>query len=307
MSVPIVGAAPVSPTDSQPGLQVKFVGVMRGEFLKVARLFWGMLAILTVAFIVGFLLGGSSPDAKANLQTAPLLFLYNAVESNMVVFRIFSGIFLIVFASFTIGREYQYGTIRILVARGVGRVQLLLAKLAMLGVVAVALLLAFTALTALLTCAQMSVLVGNLDALSALTPAFWPNIGIDLLATFISMGATILMAVAMNALARSLAVGMALSLMWFPADNVATLIMKTLERITQSSFWSNASSYFLGPLLNRLPTILLPADARSGFESFGSGQLVSVSVAHALWVIGAYALAFAALAFISTWKRDVTE
>lgn len=292
--------------NSQPSLHASFLGIMCGEFLKIARLFWLMLIILMVAFVVGFLLGASSQNVK-DLQNTPLHFLYNSLESNLVVFRIFAGIFLLVLTSFTIGREYQYGTIRILLARGAGRVQLLLAKLTMLALIALALLAVFTLFTALLTCIQMFALVGNLNGLNALTSAFWPNLGIDLLTVMLSMGATILLAAAMNALGRSLTFGLSASLVWFPIDNISTLVLNTLARVTHNDFWNSATTYLLGPLLNRLPTMLLPADARSGFESFGSGPLFSVSGSHALWVIGVYSLVFFGLALISTWKRDVKE
>ncbi|GAC1393571.1 MAG: hypothetical protein NVSMB38_22160 [Ktedonobacteraceae bacterium] len=63
-----------------------------------------------------------------------------------------------------------------------------------------ALLVAFFLLTAVLTCIFTVATVGNLNALSALTPAFWSNTGICLLAVVMSMGITILLAVAMNAL-----------------------------------------------------------------------------------------------------------
>jgi ABC-2 type transport system permease protein len=305
MSVPITVTTP-APV-SLPAPRASFPGIMRGEFLKIARLFRWMLALLTAAFVVAFLLGSSAPDLKTDLQRTPLHFLYNSMESNLVYFRILGGIFLLVLTSFTIGREYQYGTIRILLARGVGRVQLLLAKLAVLAVIALALLALFTLLTALLTGILMLALVGNLNALSALTPAFWPNLGIDLLTVFISMGATILMAAAMNALGRSLTFGLSASLIWFPVDNIGTLIMNTLSRLTHSDFWSNVTAYFLGPLLNRLPDYLLPADAQTGFQSFGARPQVPVSSSHALWVIGAYSLVFFVLALVPTWKRDVKE
>lgn len=305
MSTHIVVTTPES--ISQPALHASFLGIMRGEFLKIARLFWLMLIILTVAFVVGFLLGASQPTLKTDLQQTPLHFLYYSLESNLVVFRIFSGIFLLVLTSFIIGREYQYGTIRILLARGAGRVQLLLAKLAMLALIALALLVMFTLLTALLTCMQMLVLVGNLHALNALTSAFWSNSGIDLLTVLISMGATILLAAAMNALGRSLTFGLSASLIWFPIDNTGSLIMNALAQVTHNDFWRNVTTYLLGPLLNRLPTMLLPADARSGFESFGAGPLFSVNSSHALWVIAAYALVFAIAALVPTWKRDVKE
>lgn len=291
----------------QPTMHASFLGIMRGEFLKIARHFWLMLALLTAGFVVAFLLGANSPTAKTDLQHTPLNFLYTSMESNLVVFRIFGGIFLLVLTSLTIGREYQYGTIRILLARGVGRVQLLLAKLAMLALIALALLVGFTLFTALLTCIQMLALVGNLNALTAITPTFWSNMGIDWLAIIISMGATILLAAAMNELGRSLTFGLSVSLIWFPIDNIGILIMNTLARVTHSDFWLNATAYFLGPLLNRLPDWLLPASGQSGFQSFGTRPAVPVSSAHALWVIGVYSLVFLVLAIIPTWKRDVKE
>ncbi len=305
MSTHIVVTTPAS--ISQPTLHASFLGIMRGEFLKIARLFWLMLVLLTVVFVVGFLLGASQPTLKTDLQHTPIHFLYYSLESNLVVFRIFSGIFLLVLASFTIGREYQYGTIRILLARGAGRVQLLLAKLAMLALIALALLVVFTLFTALLTSIQMLIFVGNLNALNALTSTFWSNIGLDLLTVMISMGATILLAAAMNALGRSLTFGLSASLIWFPIDNIGSLIMNALTQITHNDFWRNVTTYLLGPLLNRLPDMLLPADARSGFESFGSGPLFSVSGSHALWVITVYSLVFFGFALVSTWKRDVKE
>ena len=97
----------------------------------------------------------------------------------------------------------------------------------------------------------------------------------------------------MNALVRSLTFGLSVS-----------LILNTLAQVTHSDFWLNSTAYFLGPLLNRLPDLLLPTEAQSGFQFFGVRPLVSVSGSHALWVIGAYSLIFFVLALRTTWKRD---
>ena len=292
---------------AQPVTRASFTGMMRGEFLKIARLFWLMLIILTILFAGGFVIGANLKGIKTDLQHTPLHFLDYSMQSNLVIFRILSGILLLILTSFVVGREYQYGTIRILLARGAGRVQLLLAKLAMLGLLALFLLIAFTLLTALFTCIQILILDGNLNALSALMPAFWSALGIEVLATAISMGATILLAAAMNALGRSLTFGLSVSLIWFPIDNMGTLVMNALAHLTHSDFWLNATAYFLGPLLNRLPDWVLPKAAQSGFQSFGVDPLVTVNASHALWVIGAYALIFFVVALIPTWKRDVKE
>ncbi|BCL78294.1 ABC transporter permease [Ktedonobacteria bacterium brp13] len=291
---------------SRPPVHASFLGIMRGEFLKITRLFWSMLLLLSAGFVVAFWLGAISDSVK-DLQNTPLRFLYYSLEGNLVVVRILGGIFLLVLTSFTIGREYQYGTIRILLARGAGRVQLLLAKLAMLFLVALAMLAFFVVFIVLLTCIQMFVLVGNLNGLNALTSAFWSNSWIDLLTVMISMGVTILLAAAMNVLGRSLTFGLSASLIWFPIDNIGSLLMNALARVTHNNFWFNVTTYLLGPLLNRLPTMLLPAAVRTGFESFGAGPLSSVSGSHALWVITAYALVFFVVALVSTWKRDVKE
>ncbi len=212
-----------------------------------------------------------------------------------------------ILTSFTVGREYQYGTIRILLARGAGHVQLLLAKLATLALMALALLVAFSLLTAILTCIFTITTVGNLNALSALTYAFWSNTRICLLAVIMSMGATILLSVAMNALGRSLTFGLSASLAWFALDNMGTIVMGLLSRLTHSNFWLDATTYFLGPLLNRLPDMLLPKQVQTGFEAIGPAPLVAVSSSHAFWVIGAYSLVFFILAIVPTWKRDVKE
>ena len=285
-------STPVAITSSGPAsraaIHASFPGILRSEFLKIARLFWFMLTILTAGVLVGFLLGANLRGIRAELQHTPLHFLYYSLESSLVIFRILSGIFLLILTSFTIGREYQYGTIRILLARGAGRVQLLLAKLVMLALIALALLAAFTLFILLLTCIHIVTMTGNLNALSALTPAFWTNIGLDLLAVMLSMGATILLAVAMNALGRSLTFGLSASLIWFPIDNVSTAFINVVVELTHQDFWRNVTAYVLGPLLNRLPDMLLPTEAQSGFQSFGVEPLVSVSGSYALWVIGAY-------------------
>ena len=292
---------------SQTATRISFLGIMRGEFLKVARLFWLLLGFMVVGFLGALLLQGSVPHLNVTIQHTPLRFFYDAGESSLSIFRMLAGIFLLILTSFVIGREYQYGTIRLLLAHGVGRLQLLLAKLAMITLVSLVLMVAFALITAVFLGLLMLVLVGNVNALNALTPVFWSNAGRDLLAVLISIGATILLSTAMNALGRSLTFGLSASLVWFPLDNFGTLLMNVIATLTHSEFWRIITSYLLGPLLNHLPDALLPQDVRGSFASFGAPPLVSISPAHALSVIGAYALVFLVLALATTWKRDIKE
>ena len=59
-----------------PSFHISFPGILRGEFLKISRLFWFMLGLLVIIFVAGFFLGASQPTIKTNLQHTPVHFLY---------------------------------------------------------------------------------------------------------------------------------------------------------------------------------------------------------------------------------------
>jgi ABC-2 type transport system permease protein len=163
------------------------------------------------------------------------------------------------------------------------------------------------------------VLTGNLHAFSALTPAFWSSAGLYLLTVLISMGVTILLAVAATALGRSLAFGLGVGLLFFPADNIGVLILAKVNELTGNAFWLNITQYFLGPNLNMMPSALVPSitavvptqrgivTAAIHAQFIGFAPLVSVDGAHTLLVTLAFALVFTAIAIILTWRRDVHE
>ena len=119
----------------------------------------------------------------------------------------------------------------------------------------------------------------------------------------LSMGATILLGVAMNAIGRSQVFGLSASLVWFPADNIGTIVMLLAFRVTHNDFWQNVTGYFPGPILNNLPNYLLP----KGGQTVGAPPLVTISSTQALLVILAYCVIFALVAITLTWRRDVQE
>ncbi|HET9922105.1 MAG TPA: ABC transporter permease subunit [Ktedonobacteraceae bacterium] len=282
-----------------------FPGIVRGEMFKLSRQWttWILLVLLAGIIILPYLVMMTAPNARASLEHAPLPFLYSRVEDNLAVLRIFSGFFLLILTARVIGLEYQLGTIRILLARGVGRLQLLGAKLLAIVIFALFVLIGGLLLNALLTLAMLGILAGNLNALNALTPAFWSGIWVYVLTVMISMGATIFLAVAMNAIGRSQVFGLSAALVWFPVDNFGTLIMLLVFRLTHNDFWQNITGYFLGPLLNTMPGLLIP----KGAATIGPPPLVTVDGTHALLVTLAYAIIFAVVALVLTWKRDVME
>ena len=282
-----------------------FLGIVRGELLKISRQWatWIMLLLWLGIICLPYLLLLTSPDIKDSLLHNALPFLYNREEGNLAILRIFSGIFLIVLTASAIGLEYQLGTIRILLARGVGRLQLLSAKLLTVTVVGLAILGVGLLLNILLTCLLVLIVTGNLDALKSLTPAFWSDMRLYVVTIMVSMGVTILMATAMAVIGRSLAIGLSVALIWFPVDNIGTIIMELANRITHNDFWLNVTAYFLGPNLNTLSKHVLSGDV----QDIGASPLVKIDSNHILLVVLVYALIFAVTSIVLTWRRDVKE
>jgi ABC-2 type transport system permease protein len=297
-----------------PAAQIKihsstpsFPGIVRGEFFKISRQWttWIMLLLLLGAIALPYLIALTAPNITDNLRHTPLNFFYNEMEIDLSILRVFIGIFLLILTARVIGLEYQLGTIRILLARGVGRLQLLAAKLLTIAVVALILFAGGLLLDGILTCSLVAILTGNLNALNALNSAFWSNTWLYTLSVLVSMGVTILLAAALTVLGRSLSFGLSASVAWFPADNIGIFFISLAARITHSDFWLNVTAYLLGPNLNVMPTVLIPAQFKA--NSVGITPLVNVDGTHTLLVALVYALIFAAVAVVLTWRRDVKE
>src|SRR5947209_5461524 len=125
------------------------------------------------------------------------------------------------------------------------------------------------------------------------------------------MGVTILVATAAAVLGRSLAFGLSVALIFFPIDNIGTVIMTLAYRVTGSDFWLNLTAYFLGPNLNQMPVALTSGRV----DSIGAAPLyfvnnnvahgTQVDGTHTLVVAAVYAVIFAVTALWLMWKRDV--
>lgn len=306
-------------TEKGRAARPRFLGVVRGEMYKLARLRlnWVMLGALALLVAVPYLFLLATPGVQGALQSEPGVFLYEEMNGVLALLRVFSGIVLLIMTARTIGMEYQHGTIRVLLARGVGRLQLLTAKLTALAVVALTITVGAIALNVALLLLDVHTITGSLDALQALPAAFWPDARTYLLTVLISMGVTILLAAAITVVGRSPAFGLTLSLAWFPADNIGTGLLFLIHDFTQNAFWLKVTAYLLGPNLNLMPVALLtpssPASAAASDAApmqpitLGTGPLVDVTGQHTLVVALVYAAVFAVVAAVLVWRRDVTE
>jgi ABC-2 type transport system permease protein len=293
-------------TATQKATRPSFWGLLGGELFKIMhqRMNWIMLPVLYFLSSVRWLvLPLGRGDIKSQLAAQPYDVLHTLMADNLGIYRVFVGFFLIILTARAIGLDYQQGTIRIILARGVGRLQLLLAKVLALVTVALAVTLGALLLNLVLGLAFISGIEGNLNALSVINAVFWADAGTYLLTVFISMGVTLLLAVATTVLGRSLAVGLGVALVFFPADNIGSQILFLIYRLTGSDFWLNVTAYLLGPNLNIMPGQLV----LNPVGTIGATPFVAVDGGHTLLITLLYALIFAAIAILLTWRRDVME
>jgi ABC-type transport system involved in multi-copper enzyme maturation permease subunit len=314
MTTSVASLAP-SQAVSLRAARPSFVGIVRGELFKVSRqraswIFALLVAgIIVLPFLVVMSTASSGTGSTADLaKNAPLTFLYGEMGASLLVLRLFAGALLLLITARLIGMEYSGGTIRILLARGVGRLQLLGAKLTAVALIALALMVAGLLLDAVLTVLTLQVVAGSLDGLKTLGSGFWPDtllyVGIALLGWAVS----ILMATAVTVVSRSLAIGLSVAISWFPADNIGMVFLYLGFRLTGNTFWTLVTGDLLGPNLNQMPVVMLPARAAFAVpEGVLPGPFVPVTGGHTLLVAAIYAVIFAAVSIFLTWRRDVLE
>jgi ABC-2 type transport system permease protein len=283
-----------------------FLGSVGSEVLKLRRqaMVWAMLglALLFFAVLTAALL--QADNVRQQLQQSPAAFLFSLYDVYLAVFDTGCGIFLLVVSARLVGMEYGGGTIRVLLARGAGRLRLLLAKLTALALLGLVLLAGFLALV---TAAVYGVVVGwtgSFARVTALPAVTWRDLGLNLLIALASIAMAILIGTAAAVLGRSLAFGIGAALLFFPVEQFAIFVLRVLNAVTHQQVWLDVSAYFPGANLNALP-VLLQKD-HTAHPAF-SGPLVPVDAAHAWLVVGAWALLLAALSLTLTWRRDVLQ
>jgi ABC-type transport system involved in multi-copper enzyme maturation permease subunit len=308
-----------------------FLGVLRGELFKLARqrlnrvLVPGVILVTLAPYL--YALSYNAASAANHLQilkgihdNPPLLLLLYFMGQPLAIQRVIVGIFLLVATARMVGLDYQNGTMRVLLARGVGRLQLLGAKLTVMALAGVMLFAVGIVLNVLGLVVVMRVLTGNLDIFKAATGQLWVAIRIDILTVLVSMGVTILLAAAAPVVTRSLSFGLAGALGWFAADNVIIIqLLALIYGFTNNDFWLKVSAYLLGPQLNVMPSVVAPVFTITGtiqgqvvsrltpVPHLGTEPLISYDGRHTLMVTLVYAVIFAAAAIVPMWRREVLE
>ncbi|MBO0703121.1 MAG: ABC transporter permease subunit, partial [Candidatus Dormibacteraeota bacterium] len=110
---------------------LRFGGTVRAEFQKIVRrrstqVLFGVGVLGFVGVMLLLTLGTTLPKT---MVSAPERGIGTFANILYWLFAVGSGIFLLLTSAQLVGMEYSQGTLRILLARGTGRVSLLVAKL----------------------------------------------------------------------------------------------------------------------------------------------------------------------------------
>jgi ABC-type transport system involved in multi-copper enzyme maturation permease subunit len=288
-------------------MRPNFLGAIRGEAIKVSRQlsFWLMLLGGLVLLGITVVAIGTIGNLPETARTQPSVAIRQLLDVYGAIFQIGSGIVLLITGSRLIAMEYSSGTIRIAYARGVSRLQLLLAKMVLLALIGVGMLVLYLVVAGAIVLGLYATWTGGLAGLDKLDAALKQDFLYYLLVQGISMGMVILLAAAAAGLGRSLAFAMAASLAFFPVDNFLVGIMALTARATgHNSPWTNITEYLLGPNLNVVLNAIEPDHL--GQAAFAP-PLNPVDGRHALLVIGAWAVLFAVVAIGRAVRPDVLE
>src|SRR5215467_1098366 len=178
-------AKPTASTPTAPRAALRephpsFLGSVGSEALKLARqgMLWAMLglALFFFAMLTAALL--QAGNIRDQLNQHPAGFLFNLYDIYTAIFDAGSGIFLLIVTARLVGMEYSAGTIRVLLARGAGRLRLLLAKVATLGLLGLALLAGFLLLVSGAIYATVTAWEGSFSKITSLPAAAWTDLGI---------------------------------------------------------------------------------------------------------------------------------
>lgn len=314
MSAPLTSAdtaaIPAAPTP-EGGWLTQFARLARWElFLALRRramvitlgalLLVGYLAVVLVQFAIYL----AAPDeAGAKGIGAGLGFPGGMGVAGGYITS--AGVLLfVVLVGALIGSEYSYSTLRLSLARGVGRGQFLAAQ-----IVAVAILaLGLTAVAMLLGAAT-----GGLGALIGMPTLVTPGLSVgETLLYWLALAYNIfcyaLIAVCIGTLTRSVAGGIAGPLVFIVVEVVVTDVLLALSAFPVDSplllTLSHTPEYLLGSNTSALITL-----AGAGPYPLTSGQVISVALTwpHALIVSAIYCALFIASSYLVLRNRDVVE
>jgi ABC-2 type transport system permease protein len=208
------------------------------------------------------------------------------------------GLFLLVGAARLVAMEYSGGTIRVLFARGQGRVAFLASKLAALAIVGLILTTVGLVMCGVAIWIFTTASVGSTGWVESISGDGWLAVAAGIASLAPSLAACILLPTAAAVIGRSTAFAVSVAVLFFPASTIASGLIGASHLP-----WAAAmTSYLLGGNLNALPGHVLGIHA-----SIADTPLNPVDVPHILGVVLVWCAGFLAISCVLIRRRDVVE
>lgn len=297
-----------TPEEMSAQNRVSFASIVSSELMKMMwlRSTWIMLIVLISGTAILPLFNIADKYTHVVLLSNPVQYAYNyELSQNLPVFRVLSGFFALVVTAFAIGLEYQQGTIRVILGRGVGRVQFLFSKIVALFLMAVLVQLGGIILNGVLLVAAVGASTGgNFTPLGVMLAHCTGTFFLFFLYMIFNMWVSILLATAVTVIGRSLAFGLSIALLWFPADNIGLTISEILLRhLLPGDLAMKLGNALLGPALNVLPAVAISQHITDLMFT----PIVTIGGWQTIAVILAYAFVLLCTAIVLMHNRDVRE
>lgn len=309
----IAPASVAEPTAPTPG------GSWLREFARLVRwelfLAWrrrAMMITLGSLLLVGYLLIvlfqyavfiTSGVDGQASGAQGENLTFPGALSVGGGYVSYVGVVLFVVLAGALIGSEYSYSTLRLSLARGVGRGRLLAAQVVALALMA----LGLTALMLILS--GLIGLLGTATGFSQTNTTLSAALVGELIAYWLALAFNIfayaLIALWIGTLSRSVAGAIAGPLVFIVVEVVASEILTGIavvsERSTLINIVAHIPQYLLGANVGALITL-------TGDDPYAltSGQ-AAVSLPHALVVSAVYCALFIGISYLALAHRDIVE
>jgi len=309
---PAFTAEPAAPTPDGNWL-AEFARLVGWElFLAWRRR--AMMITLTSLLLVGYLLivlvqygvyASNSTGGSPDVDLAQSLTFPGALSVGAGVISYLGVLLFVVLAGALIGSEYSYSTLRLSLARGVGRGRLLAAQIVALAILALlltALALILSALVGLLGLA-----FGLPQAAGVLSAGLFGEIMVYWLAVAFNVFAYALIAVWIGTLTRSVAGAIAGPLVFIVVEVVTADILTGIG-IGAASLDSPLTNF-----IARIPDYVMGVNTSALITWAGDGPYpftvgaASVGVAHALIVSLAYCALFILISYLALRNRDILE
>jgi ABC-2 type transport system permease protein len=289
---------------STPVFAPSFPGLVRGELRKVVRQrsSWLMLSgAVIIGLIAGLVLSAGQAFHDALLHDQVEWFRGLNVVAFGFTTPILGGIIMLTTSARLVAMEYSTGAIRVILARGAGRLQVLLAKLAALAALLLALMVLFS-LWAIVFAALMAAINGtSLAAVRTFPDRYWHDLEVHLMTGAISLFVCACIGAAAGAVGRSMAFAMGVAIGFFPAENFLSRVLGIISGGNSGSFLAKLDTFQLSANLNVLPETL----GHNRESAFGR-PLAPVDATHSLTLIAVYCMVFMTAAFLFS-RRDIVE